>query len=77
MDHNDEFFRCRAPWSTEPSLKAMTEEVGIDFNHFIDMLKNDKSDMEMAKEFEVTEKTVYYLRDHFVHYGLGSIMGQD
>lgn len=77
MENNDEIFRSRAPWSTEPSLKAMTEEVGVDFNHFIDMMKNDKSDMEIAQEFGITEKCAFYLKDHFIHKGLGSIMGQD
>lgn len=77
MEHENEIFRSRAPWSVEPSLKAMTDEVGVDFNHFLDMIKNDKSDMEISQEFGVTEKTIYYLREHFNSHGLGSIMGQD
>lgn len=31
----------------------------------------------MAEEFDVTEKLIYHLRDHFARYGIGSIMGQD
>lgn len=73
----EEYIRSRAPWSTEPSLKTKTEEVGIDFDRFIEGLKNNKSDLEMAEEFGVTEKMLYYLRDHFMRHGVGSIMGQD
>lgn len=67
----------RAPWSPEPSLKFKAEEVGIDFDDLIEGFKNDKSDKEMAEEFDVTEKLIYHLRDHFMHKGLHSIMGQD
>ncbi|RKO67406.1 helix-turn-helix domain-containing protein [Desulfofundulus salinus] len=73
----EEYIRSRVPWSTEPSLKTKTEEVGIDFDEFIEGLKNGKSDAEMAAEFGVTEKLIYHLRDRFERYGIGSIMGQD
>lgn len=70
-------FTSRVPWSTEPSLKFKAEEVGIDFDLFIDGLKNNRSDSEMAMEFGVSEKTIEHLRDHFMTHGVGSIMGQD
>ncbi len=73
----EEFIRSRVPWSTEPSLKFKTEEVGIDFDSFIDSIKEGKTDAEMAREFDVTEKLIHNLRDHFMRYGLGSILGQD
>lgn len=73
----EEFIRSRVPWSTEPSLKTKTEEVGIDFDAFIEGLKNNKSDAEMAREFGVSSKVIMHLRDHFMRRGLGSIMGQD
>ncbi|WP_027363743.1 hypothetical protein [Desulfotruncus alcoholivorax] len=73
----EEYLRSRVPWSTEPSLKFKTEEVGIDFDDFIEGIKEGKSDFEMAEEFDVTEKLIYHLRDHFMRHGLGSIMGQD
>ncbi len=73
----EEFLRSRVPWSAGPSLKEMTDEVGIDFDRFIEGLKNQKSDMEIANDFGVTEKTIYYLRDHFERKGLGSTVGQD
>lgn len=69
--------RNRVPWSTGPSLKQMTDELGVDFDSFIDGLKHNRADMEMAAEFGVSEKAVKHLRDHFMSRGLGSIMGQD
>lgn len=73
----EDYTPSRVPWSTEPSLKFKTDEVGIDFDDFIDGLKDGKSDVEMAGEFDVTEKLIYHLRDHFMRNGLGHIMGQD
>lgn len=73
----EEYIRSRVPWSTEPSLKTKTKEVGIDFDAFIDRIKNNRSDTEIAEEFMVTEKTVAHLKDHFMRHGVGSIMGQD
>jgi len=72
-----EDFVSRAPWSLQPSLKQMTEEVGIDFNIFIRFLKDNKKDFEMAQEFGVSKKTIGYLREHFEKYGVHSIVGQD
>jgi len=72
-----EDYSSRVPWSTEPSLKAKAEEVGIDFDKFIAGLASNSSDMEMAKEFKVSSKTIMYLRKHFEELGLHSVMGQD
>lgn len=73
----EEYIRSRVPWSTEPSLQSKAEEVGVNFDAFIDGLKNNKTDQEMGKEFGVTPKTIGYLREHFMTKGIGSIMGQD
>jgi DNA-directed RNA polymerase specialized sigma subunit len=73
----EEYLRSRVPWSTEPSLKQKTDELGVDFDRFIEGLKFNRSDMEMASEFGVSEKAVKHLREHFMTRGLGSIMGQD
>jgi len=67
----------RAPWSLQPSLKGMTEEVGIDFDTFIKFLKDNKQDAEIAQEFGVSNKTIVGLREHFEKYGVHSIVGQD
>lgn len=77
MDESDSFFQSRVPWSSEPSLKEMAHEVGVDFDRFVDGIKDDKSDSEMAKELNVPEKLIYHLRDHFNTHGIHSIMGQD
>ena len=55
----------------------MTEEVGIDFNIFIKLLKDDRKDCEMAQEFGVSKETIGHLREHFEKYGIQSIVGQD
>lgn len=73
----EEYIRSRVPWSTEPSLKFKASEVGIDEDDLIEGIKDGKSDVEMAEEFDVTEKLIQNLRDHFMRHGLGSIMGQD
>lgn len=73
----EEYLRSRVPWSAGPSLKQKTDELGIDFDNFIDSLKHNRSDMEMAAGFGVSEKAVKHLRDHFMSRGLGSIIGQD
>lgn len=72
-----EDFRSRAPWSSQPSLKEMTLDVGVDFDRFIEGLKNNRSDMEMAGELGVSPKTITHLRSHFERYGIQSIEGQD
>lgn len=77
MDHRDSFLQSRVPWSTEPSLKDMSQEVGVDYDRLIDGIKKNKSDTEIAGELAVSEKIIYHLRDHFYSHGIHSIMGQD
>lgn len=77
MDQNDSLPVSRVPWSSEPSLKEMADEVGVNVDRLIDGIANDKTDSEMAEEFQVPEKLVYHLRDHFHTHGLDSVMGQD
>jgi hypothetical protein len=77
MEQNDSFIQSRVPWSTEPSLKEMASEVGVDYDRLIDGIKEDKSDSEIAGELAVSEKLIYHLRDHFYTRGVHSIMGQD
>lgn len=72
-----EDFRSRAPWSRQPSLKEKAEEVGVDFDRFIAGLAANRSDVEMAREFGVPEKTIWHLRNHFERLGVHSIEGQD
>lgn len=65
------------PWGRGPGLKEMTQEVGIDFDQFIECLRLNRTDAEMAVEFDVSEKTITCLRNHFERYGLDSVMGGD
>lgn len=53
------------PWSVEPSMHFLCDEVGIDYSKFIDALAVNKNEMEMAEEFGVSPKTINGLREHF------------
>lgn len=53
------------PWGVEPSMKFVCDEVGIDYDQFVENLNSNKSNMEMAQELQVNEKTVGYLKDRF------------
>lgn len=70
-------FVSRVPWSLEPSLKEKTDELGIDFDRFIEGLKNDTSVNEMAEKFQVSPETLSALKEHFIRLGIQSIVGQD
>ncbi len=71
------FLRSRVPWEAGPNLKEMTDEVGIDFDRFVESIGANMTDMEMAREFGVSERTIACLRDHFYKKGLGTTVGQD
>ena len=75
MESNDSFYQSRVPWSSGPSLE-ITREVGVDFDRFIEGLKEDASDSEMAEDL-MSEELIYHLRDHFYTHGVHSIVGQD
>jgi len=53
------------PWSIEPSMRFVCDEVGIDYNQFIKGLRDNKSDVEMARELGVSEKAIANLRERF------------
>jgi len=67
----------RVPWSLQPSLRDKTNELEIDFDKFIENLKLNRSDSEMAKEFGVSKDVIAQLRQHFEKYGIQSIVGRD
>ncbi len=67
----------RAPWSLQPSLKEKADEAGVNFDKFIEGLKYNKSDNEMAEELGTSSKVIKNLRHHFEKYGVQSIVGQD
>lgn len=70
-------FVSRVPWGLEPSLKDKTKEVGIDFDKFIEGLKNNLNDQEIAAELETSETMIANLREHFERFGVHSIVGRD
>lgn len=65
------------PWSRTVSLTEMTKEAGVDFDEFIACIKDDFSIDEMAQKFEVSESTINILKEHFIHYGISSVIGGD
>lgn len=65
------------PWSRIPALQEMTEEAGVDFDQFIQGIKEGKNTAEMAREFQVSQPTIALLEDHFWHYGISSVTGGD
>lgn len=65
------------PWSRIQALNEMTEEAGIDFDQFIESIKNQASITEMSEQFQVSETTIESLQNHFFHYGIGSVQGGD
>lgn len=71
------FLRSRVPWEAGPNLKEMTDEVGIDFDRFVEAIGANKTDVEMASEFGVSEQTINCLKEHFFSKGLGTTVGQD
>lgn len=61
------------PWGVEPSMHFVCDEVGIDYNKFIDGLAAGRSDLEMANEFGVNDKTIKNLKERF--YSVEAITG--
>ena len=71
------FLRSRVPWEAGPNLKEMTDEVGVDMDRFVEAIGANRTDMEMASEFGVSEKTIEALKEHFYSKGIGTTVGQD
>jgi hypothetical protein len=78
-EHNDfnKSNTTHAPWSEDASLKDKTFEAGVDYNQFIDKLRERASDSDMAKFFDVKEATISNLRWQFEEFGVNSIQGRD
>lgn len=65
------------PWAWQPGLKSLVEEAGIDFDAFIEGLKNGESDLQLASRFGASQTAVRHFREHFEKYGIDSVTGQD
>jgi hypothetical protein len=70
-------FPSRVPWNWQPYLSELCAEANVDYDQFIAGLAENKTDQEIANEFNTREQTIKYLREHFENYGVGSVMGQD
>lgn len=65
------------PWSRIQGLNEMTEEAGVDFDQFMESIKNQDSISAMADRFQVSQAAIESLQDHFYRYGIGSVQGGD
>lgn len=65
------------PWSRIESLSEICAEAGVDFDEFIEGVKNDQEIETMAEQFGVQVGTIEALQEHFFRYGIGSIIGGD
>lgn len=65
------------PWSRIPGLDEMCEEAGVDFDIFIEDIKNNTSLNDMAVKYGVSLDTLTLLKEHFIKYGLSSVIGGD
>lgn len=65
------------PWSRIPSLQEMTAEIGVDHDVFIHLIEKGETIEAIAKQMEISEKTVESLYDHFMRYGISSVIGGD
>ncbi len=53
------------PWSIEPSMHFLCDEVGVDYQRFIAGLAKNNNEMEMARELGVDQKTIAGLKELF------------
>ena len=65
------------PWSIQPSLQLMLEEVGLEIDEFLDDIRKGKTDDEIAQQTGVSREVISIFREHFEKYGIDSVMGQD
>ncbi len=65
------------PWSRIPSLEEMAAEAGIDGADFLHSIQTGYDVKQLADRFKVSPQTIQSLYDHFMQYGVGSIMGGD
>lgn len=72
---SDNYSTPGPPWDMQPSLKQKAEEAGVDVDKMIEGFAAGKSDAEIAKDFGVPEKTIKYLHDDFIKFGLHSMQG--
>ena len=55
----------------------MCEEAGVDFDSFIEDLKIGANLDDMVSKYGISMETISLLQEHFMKYGLSSVMGGD
>jgi hypothetical protein len=65
------------PWSRIPGINEMCGDAGVDFDSFIEDIKIGTSLTDMASKYKVSIDTISLLQEHFMKYGLSSVMGGD
>jgi hypothetical protein len=65
------------PWGWQPSLEYMARVAGVDFNQFLELIKEQTPDDRISATLGVSPQTVRNLREHFAEFGLDSVHGQD
>ncbi len=65
------------PWSRIPSLQEMTAEAGVDHDRFIQFIKNNRTAEEISRQMGISVETAEALYEHFMHYGISSVIGGD
>lgn len=76
-DYNERNKGSFPPWSRIPSLKEMTSETGIDHDQFISLIASGLTAEEIARQMEISQETSRALYEHFMHYGISSVIGGD
>ncbi len=65
------------PWTRLPSLEEMAGEAGINGAEFLKHIQKGCDIEKLAEIFDVHPETVQSLYEHFMKYGVGSVMGGD
>ncbi|KUG02854.1 hypothetical protein ASZ90_019787 [hydrocarbon metagenome] len=77
MGKNEENQGSYPPWTRLPSFEEMAGEAGIDGADFLQSIQAGCDVDKLAEKFKVSSETVKCLYDHFMQYGVGSVMGGD
>lgn len=65
------------PWGWQPSLEYMAREAGVDFNRFLELVKEQVPDDQISAMLGVSPRVVRSLKEYFAGFGLDSVQGQD
>ncbi len=77
MEDNQQAKGSFPPWSRIPSLLEMTAEAGVDHDRLIQLIENNRTPEEIARQMGISVETARALYEHFMHYGISSVIGGD